>query len=422
VKGPVFLSMTDEVVFREIFNCRLCGSHTLAPVIDLGQQSLTGRFPKAGEGEPPSAPLTLVRCEGCGLVQLKHSVSVREMFGEGYGYRSGMNATMRNHLNAIARRIADLAGLQAGDAVLDIGCNDGTLLTSYQTTGLHRIGIDPIADNFRKEYPATLTVHSGFFDAASFRSISGRATARAVSSVSMFYDLEDPGAFVANIASVLAPDGIWVLEQSYLPSMLEQNSFDTICHEHLEYYGLEQIERLLREHGLRVFDVSLNHINGGSFQVWVCHEGSDRKSNQQAVESLKQREVELALRSDRPFAAFRERVTAIGVRLKSFIGEASASGKRVYGYGASTKGNVLLQHFGLDRALLRGCADKNPAKWGCRTPGTQIPIVSEDEARADADYFLVLPWHFREEFILRETEFRSRGGKFIFPLPNVEIV
>jgi NDP-4-keto-2,6-dideoxyhexose 3-C-methyltransferase len=407
--------------FHKIDVCRICGDADLQPVIDLGEQALTGRFPKPDEPDPPRVPLVVVRCTQCGLVQLRHSVATSMMFGENYGYRSGINSTMRTHLSAIATDLARRARLQREDVVLDIGCNDGTLLLAYQVPGLLRVGIDPISEIFRKDYPLDLQVHAGLFTAETYRQTSGRPTARAITSISMFYDLEDPAAFVADIASVLASDGIWVLEQSYLPSMIEQNSFDTICHEHLEYYALAQIERLVNAHGLRIFDASLNKINGGSFQIWVCHEGAPYAPNRVAIGELSEREKCLDLTTDSPYAAFRTRVARIGDRLREFIAGEAKRGRAIYVYGASTKGNVLLQHFGLDAAVIRGCADKNPVKWGRRTPGTGIPIVSEEDARKRADYFLALPWHFRDEFLARETVFRARGGKFIFPLPDVEI-
>ena len=390
-------------------------------VIDLGDQALTGRFPGPAEPDPQHAPLVVVRCTGCGLVQLRHSVDTGEMFGESYGYRSGINATMRDHLGGIAAELTSRAKLEPGDAVLDIGCNDCTLLYSYGDKSLARFGIDPVAELFRDGYDPELKVHTGFFSSHVFRAMSGRERARAVTSISMFYDLEDPGAFVADIADVLAPDGIWVLEQSYLPSMLEQNSFDTICHEHLEYYALAQIDRLTRAHGLRIFDVALNFINGGSFQIWACHDGAEYAENTAAIDAVASRESSLGLMTEAPYAAFRRRVEEIGLRLRALIENEVARGKKIYVYGASTKGNVLLQHFRLDRRLIEACADKNPIKWGRRTPGTEIPIVSEEEARPKADYFLVLPWHFKEEFLAREAEFRAGGGKFIFPLPEVEV-
>ena len=414
--------MVTYAPHQAISACRICKSSDLAPVIDLGMQALTGRFPAAGEPDPPSAPLELVRCTDCGLVQLRHSVDVGEMFGDAYGYRSGINATMRNHLAGISGELAKAASLSSGDVVLDIGCNDGTLLTSYPVAGLTRIGIDPIAENFRSLYPKELDVRTDFFNAKTFAAASPGRKARAITSISMFYDLEDPGAFVGDIAASLADDGIWVLEQSYLPTMLEASSYDTICHEHLEYYALAQIDRLVREKGLRIFDVKLNGINGGSFQIWVCHEGAPYAVNAPAIEELKIKEQQLRLNTDAPFAAFRKSVEDNNRALREFVEAAKKDGKNVYVYGASTKGNVLLQYLGLGNDLLMGCAEKNPIKYGRRTPGTGIPIVPEEEARAKADYFLVLPWHFRDEFVAREADFIADGGKLIFPMPKFEVV
>ena len=414
--------MVTEVLYREIKACRICRGHDLRPILDLGSLALTGVFPSLGEPGPPTAPLSLVRCGSCGLAQLRHSTDPAAMFGEHYGYRSGINATMRNHLGMIAAQIARRSGLRSNEVALDIGCNDGTLLMSYDIPGLVRVGIDPIADMFRAAYPAALRVHAGTFDTAAFRALCGREHARAITSIAMFYDLEDPGSFVDDVAQVLAPDGIWVLEQSYLPSMLVQNSFDTICHEHLEYYAFAQIERLLRERGLRAFDISVNGSNGGSLQVWVCHAGAPYPTNEAAIDAIRRRESELGLSTETPYREFSSRVASIGRRLSALLTGEARQGKKIYVYGASTKGNVLLQHFRLGTSLIRGCADRNPEKWGRRTPGTDIPIVSEEAARHDADCFLVLPWHFRDEFLAREADFRARGGRLIFPLPDVEVL
>jgi NDP-4-keto-2,6-dideoxyhexose 3-C-methyltransferase len=414
--------MVTSELYRAVTSCRVCSGKKLHPVINLGSQALTGRFPTATEPDPPMAPLEVVRCEDCGLVQLLHSVNVTEMFGPHYGYRSGTNATMRNHLANLTREITERAALAAGDVVLDIGCNDGTLLKSYSFENLVKVGIDPIADAFRDQYPAEFNIHADFFNADSFTRVLPGRTAKAITSIAMFYDLDDPGSFVGDIAAALSPDGVWVLELSYLPDMLDKNSFDTICHEHLEYYALAQIEKLVEDKKLRVFDVKLNEINGGSFQVWICHADAEYTANSVSLQALRKREAAMGFSTDEPFARFRATVASLGVRLKAFIEGEVARGKRVYVYGASTKGNVLLQHFGLDHTLITACADRSPNKWGSRTPGTAIPIISEEEARKQADYFLVLPWHFRKEFVAREADFIARGGHMIFPLPEFEVV
>ena len=414
--------MVNDSLYFEAKGCRICGCSEFADIVDLGEMVLTGRFPAADEPDPPKAPLNMVRCPDCGLVQLLHSVQVSEMFGENYGYRSGITSTMKDHLSSIVKSLSERVDLQSGDVVLDIGCNDGTTLNFYDGKVVSRVGIDPIADLFRNMYPEDFIVHTGFFHAESFLSVSPKPKAKAITSISMFYDLEDPNSFMADVASVLDEEGIWVLEQSYLPTMLENNSFDTICHEHVEYYALKQIEKLTRDNGLRILDVSLNGINGGSFQIFVCHKNSSHVSNSAAVSVLEEKEKNLGLDSDAPFKIFREHIAKVGEDLRTFIEDEVKKGKKVYVYGASTKGNVLLQYFNLDKKLITACAERSPKKWGSRTPGTSIPIISEDDARKDADYFLVLPWSFREEFIKRESDFLQSGGKFIFPLPEFEVV
>lgn len=414
--------MVNDDLYTEITACRICHSTDLRKVIDLGEQALTGRFPAADQPSPPRAPLSVVRCLSCGLVQLKHSVRMDQMFGDNYGYRSGINGTMRNHLSRIARAAEEFVGLGAGEVVLDIGCNDGTLLNAYGAEGVKRIGLDPIADLFRDIYPATLTVDASFFSKEAFRKRSPVINAKIVTSISMFYDLEDPSSFVRDIAAVLHAEGVWILEQSYLPMMLEQNSFDTICHEHLEYYALKQIKGLVDRAGLRIIDVHFNQINGGSFQIWVCHQGASSQSNAQHIAKILEDEESLGLNTESAFELFRDRVESVRRTLRDLLIRESEAGKKIFVYGASTKGNVLLQYLGLGAKTVVACADRNPVKWGRRTPGTDIPIVSEEDARREADYFLVLPWHFKEEFLAREQEFMQGGGKFIFPLPAVEVV
>lgn len=414
--------MVDSGLYTTISACRICRSGNLRTVIDLGEQALTGRFPAADEPSPGRAPLCLVRCLNCGLVQLRHSVRVDQMFGDNYGYRSGINNTMRGHLSGIAQAAEALVRLRPGDVVLDVGCNDGTLLNAYRTENVGRIGLDPIADLFRDIYPATFDVDASLFSAEAFRKKSPLVRAKVITSISMFYDLENPTSFVQDIAAVLDPDGVWILEQSYLPTMLEQVSFDTICHEHLEYYALKQIKDLVDGAGLRILDVQFNQINGGSFQIWVCHRDASYQTDPRRIAKVLEHEGALGLGEEKVFEVFREQVESARRTLRDLLTTEVRAGMKIFVYGASTKGNVLLQYLGLDTRTIIACADRNPIKWGRRTPGTDIPIVSEEDARKSADYFLVLPWHFREEFLTREREFLERGGKLIFPLPTVEVV
>ncbi|MBS0245093.1 MAG: class I SAM-dependent methyltransferase [Proteobacteria bacterium] len=410
--------------FRKTPSCRICASARLSPVVDLGVQALGSIFPEAGEPDPPKIPLELVRCENCALVQLAHTVVADAMYTYGYGYRSGLTATMRGHLAGLADWVRARCSLNAGDSVLDIGCNDGTLLKAYgAAAGLRRFGIDAVAGKFRDEYPPDIHLHEGYFDAETYAAVLGDARCKAITSISMFYDLPAPNEFVAAIKKALAPDGIWVLEQSYLATMLDANSYDTVCHEHLEYYALRQIEHMAAANGLRVFDAELNDCNGGSIRLAVCHEDGPQALNEAAVGPIKRREAALGLDTAAPYEAFAGRIERSRAELTEFIDRERAAGKTFYLYGASTKGNTLLQYCGLDRTRIVAAAERNPEKFGCRTPGSNIPIVSEAEMRAaKPDYLLVLPWHFRDEFVKREADFLAKGGKLIFPLPRFEIV
>jgi hypothetical protein len=239
----------------------------------------------------------------------------------------------------------------------------------------------------------------------------------------MFYDLDDPQSFVADIARILTDDGVWVIELSYLPSMLRVTAFDTICHEHLEYYHLKPIEFMLEREGLRVHKAEINDVNGGSIRLFIRRSELDVPSGaENELDALRRHEDVLALDTDAPYEAFKQSASRMRGQLRSLLDQASARGKTVYAYGASTKGNTLLQFYDLDNRLVSKAADRNPDKWGTETIGTRIPIVSEDEARAEKpDYFLVLPWHFFEGFVVREREFLEQGGAFIVPLPEVRI-
>jgi hypothetical protein len=408
--------------FTEITRCRISGSSHLVSVLNLGEQVLTGIFPRHPQQSVTKGPLELLWCPDSGLLQLRHSYSVEEMYGDNYGYRSGLNASMVMHLQAKIRGIERIQPLRAGDWVLDIGSNDGTLLNSYQTYGLRRVGIDPTAEKFREFYSPDIIVVAGFFSSDRYLEASGYQLAKVITSVAMFYDLEDPGAFVRDVRRSLAPEGIWHFEQSYMPYMLRTNSYDTVCHEHLEYYSLGVVHRLLERHGLRIVDVQMNSVNGGSFAVTACHKEAPFSTNR-IMDWLLQQEKTYSLDLPTPYRRFEERVFKHRADLQRLIQMLVDDGKRVVGYGASTKGNVLLQFCNFGSQHLNAIAEVNPNKFGTCTPGTHIPIVSEAEAHAmRPDFFLVLPWHFKEVIIQREKDYLAAGGKMIFPLPEIEIV
>jgi len=368
-------------------------------------------------------PLELVWCPDSGLLQLKHSYSLSEMYGENYGYRSGLNASMVAHLQGKVRGLERNYGPSVGDWVLDIGSNDGTLLKAYESAGIRRIGMDPTADKFREFYPADIQVVTDFFSASRFLDATGNRQAKIVTSIAMFYDLEDPGAFVGDIARALAPEGVWHFEQSYMPSMLRTNSYDTVCHEHLEYYSLRVIHKLLAQHGLRIVNVQMNSVNGGSVAVTACHDSASIASARPIIDWMLRQEENWGLDTPKPYRQFEERVFKHRADLQRLVHSLVEDGKRVLGYGASTKGNVLLQFCRFGRDQIPAIADVNPDKFGAWTPGTHIPIMSEAEAKAmRPDYFLVLPWHFKDAIVNREKDYLAAGGKLIFPLPEIEIV
>ncbi|OFZ53973.1 MAG: methyltransferase [Bdellovibrionales bacterium RIFOXYC1_FULL_54_43] len=416
-------------MYQSITQCRICGNRNLKTVLDLGNQALTGIFPETKTRNVGLMPLELVKCmeqpgkDHCGLLQLKHTGNLSEFYGKDYGYRSGLNKSMVLHLQGKVKKILDQVKLGRGDLVIDIGSNDSTTLQAYPKDGPTLVGIDPTGVKFSKFYPPHIRLIPDFFSAENVTKHFGSQRAKIITSFSMFYDLEDPLAFMRQISEVLANDGIWVFEQSYMPTMLERNSYDTICHEHLEYYALHQIRWMTERLGLMILDVEFNDINGGSFSISVAKKGAPFKINEKQVNEILAREKELGLHTLRPYEEFKARVYHHREELLEFIRKANASGKKVFGYGASTKGNVLLQFCDIRENDVPCIAEVNPDKFGCFTPGTLIPIVSEAEAKKmKPEYFLVLPWHFRENILGREQDYLNSGGKFLFPLPKIDVV
>jgi NDP-4-keto-2,6-dideoxyhexose 3-C-methyltransferase len=414
----------------KIEKCRICGNKNLISVIALGTQPQAGVFPKPNE-KVDEGPLELMKCDtsdanSCGLVQLNHSFQATLLYGENYGYRSGLNRSMVNHLHKKVAYVQNFSTLKPGDIVVDIGSNDGTLLGAYSDTdNLRRIGIDPTIEKFGGYYKDHIEKYPEFFTKAACERILGSQKAKVITSVSMFYDLESPFEFVSVIKEALADDGIWVFEQSYLPLMLERNSYDTICHEHLEYYHLRPILWMLNKAGLRIVDIEVNDINGGSISLTATHKSSKHfpLSPPKELASLLQAEEKLGLDTLAPYKNFRDRVEKSRDDLRRELKRLKSEGKRVFGYGASTKGNVLLNYCGLESSLIECIAEVNEDKVGRLTPGSQIPIIAEAEARRqNPDFFLVLPWHFRPFFVEKESAFLKKGGRFIFPLPKVEEV
>ncbi len=404
--------------YKAVKNCRLCGSRKQKGVLDLGEQALSGTFPMAGE-TVLHGPLTLLQCDHCGLVQLGHDYDLTLLYGENYGYRSGLNKGMVAHLKEVTNEIETRVKLEPNDVVVDIGSNDGTLLGTYDTPYLHRIGVDPTAEKFREFYPASVKIVPEFFSVDAVKHHLGYKLARVVTSIACFYDLKNPIEFAEGVSTILSDDGIWVLEQSYLPAMLKNNAYDTVCHEHLEYYAMDQIRIVADYVGLKILSATLNDTNGGSFRVTLGRQGeSDGTSEKLIFNEMIEHYGPGDVWSD-----FRANVEKNKFALMTLLDGIKFNKMKILGYGASTKGNVLLQYCGIDNSHLDAIAEINSWKYGRLTPGTNIPIVSEQDARSmNPDFYLVLPWHFRDGIVKREKKFLERGGGLIFPLPQLEVV
>jgi SAM-dependent methyltransferase len=410
--------------------CRVCGSTALKPVISLGEQHLQGSFYKEGKEVPPLRKIdcSLVRCDptedetACGLLQMRKSVPPSVLYSA-YWYRSGTNNTMRAHLAEIAKTAATMVG-KTQASVLDIGCNDGTLLRAYPKK-FRKYGVDP-SDIVREIKDKDIKAVNDLFPSPELDRVLGKKKLDVVTSIAMFYDLEDPVAFARSVARYLAPEGIWIVEMSYMPKMLEMNSYDTICHEHLEYYSLAVLEKIMDAAGLKVVRVEENDINGGSIRCYVAKKES-HKHNDPAwradIAAMRQREFDLELDTDKPYQHFQDRINVHREKLLSLLKKLRGEGKKIHIYGASTKGNTILQWCGIDNRIVEYAAERNPDKYGARTLGTDIPIISEAESRQmKPDYYLVLPWHFEEEFLKRESKLLDAGVGMIFPLPEIKIV
>mgnify|MGYP001238157974 CR=1 FL=1 len=415
--------------YREISSCRICGNDDLEEVLDLGNQALTGVFPETPTESIITGPLRLVKCVEtnnsgfCGLVQLKHSYDPKELYGNNYGYRSGLNPSMVRHLHQKVDQIVEKYPLNPEDVILDIGSNDGTLLGFYPLNNLTLIGIDPTGEKFQEYYPEHITLIPDFFSASRVLEIVEGRKPKVITSIAMFYDLEDPLAFMREISEILADDGVWILEQSYMPRMIDETEYDTVCHEHLEYYGLRQIKWMADRVGLKIAEVKFNDINGGSFSVTLSKNGSRHEKADSVIQKTLEYETVKGLGSLAPYHKFSNQVLSHKKELCELLCKIRDAGENIIGYGASTKGNVILQYCGITAGLIPYIAEVNEYKFGRYTPGTSIPIISENEAHSlKPDYFLVLPWHFRNFIVEKERKFLELGGRLIFPLPSIEIV
>ena len=415
-------------LYQEIKSCRICGNQELDVILEMKDMALTGVFPKSREEKVASGPMTLVKCrespnnDYCGLVQLRETYNPNMMYGNNYGYRSGLNKSMVNHLDGKVKKILNQVTLNKDDIVVDIGSNDSTLLQAYPKGKATLVGFDPTGEKFREYYPDDILLFVDFFTSEKFKSKFGSQKAKIITSIAMFYDLEEPLEFVQEIFDILSDDGVWIFEQSYLPSMLEANSFDTICHEHQEYYRLKEIYWMMEKVGFKIIDIEFNQVNGGSFSVAVAKPNSPVRETPN-LSSILEEEEKKGLSTNKPYDDFRTRIYEFKSDIRQLLDKIKKEKKLILGYGASTKGNVLLQFSGITSKDIPYVGEVNTDKVGCFTPRTLIPIISETEARKmNPDYFFVLPWHFKEFILEKEKSIAGNGFSLLFPLPSIEII
>lgn len=415
------------MTIRQRKTCRVCGSSKLVPVLSLGEQYVTN-FVEEADGKYPKGPLDLVLCSsengGCGLLQLMHTVE-RDLLYRKYWYHSGISSTMVKALEDVTTSAKKIVRLSAGDLVLDIGANDGTLLRQYGIPGLVTVGFEP-SNLWQLSMEGTSKVINDYFNYDSYQREFGAKKAKIITTIAMFYDLEDPNTFVEDVKNCLAPEGVWIIQMNYLGLMVENNTFDNISHEHLEYYSLLSLSNLLQKHEMELMDVELNDVNGGSFRIYIKHKCVNVKSFPGSEQRLKKQidyELKMGLDNCRIYTSLAKRIEKNKQAILAFLREQKKAGKKIFIYGASTRGLVVLQYFGIDHQLISGAADMNPDKWGKYIVGTGIPIMSVKDCRKQKpDFLLVLPYHFLEEIKIQEHEFLENGGKMIVAIPDFKVI
>ena len=406
----------------EIKKCRSCNLNKLQKLFSLGNQSFTGIFPKNKNQKVPRGKLILVICSSCKLVQLSENFNLKKMYGNNYGYRTGLNLSMVNHIKDKINFLKKKFRIVKDDIVIDIGANDGTLLSFLDSKKNKLIAVDPTIKKFNKFYKKNIIKVPNFFSYRRVEKYLKNKKAKLITSIAMFYDLPDPVFFAKQIYKTLADEGIWHFEQSYSGYMLKNLSYDTICHEHLEYYSLYSIKNILDSVNLKIIDISFNNINGGSFALTVAKKNSKYFENKKIYKILRD-EKNKKINSAYIYKQFYKRINKEKDKMISFLKKIKLQRKTVIGYGASTKGNVLLQYCNIKNKNMKYICDVNKDKDGCYTPGTKIKIISEEKAKQlNPDYFFVLPWHFRNFILNKENKTIKSGTKFIFPLPKFQVI
>jgi len=409
--------MNELTTAKKVINCFICGSTKLEYLFDIGNQPMSGIFPLVNEPDPRSAPLALERCVNningleCGNVQLSHIANFSEMYGMSYGYNSSLSPFMISHLKSIADNIKKHVEIKANDWVLDIGCNDGTLLREFGNKTKNLVGVDPSAGKFSDIISSKIKLFVEYFPSKACEEFMNGRKFKSISSIAMFYDLPEPKQFIQKVYENLSEDGIWTVELAEMNEFLKNLSFDQICHEHLLYLDNKQVVELANEVGFKLIEITYSEINGGS----ACYYFSKNKLNE-IYPNLKRTNIS-------QLDQLKRRIELNKKSVMDYLSQIINENKIVYGYGASTKGNVLGNYYGLNSKIIPYVSDINPYKYGRKTPGSQIPIISHEEMRLKKpDYLLLFIWHLRNEVLIAERDFVMNGGKIIVPLPRLHMI
>ena len=420
-------------IIKLLDKCKVCGNQDLIKVLTLDEQYLSPTFVlsnKNNELAEIKTPLTLLLCDknknknNCGLLQLKEITEPDYLYKE-YFYRTATNDTMRKDLRELVEQVLEISSPKSEDIVVDIGANDCTMLNFYEEK-FNLVGFEParnikFVDNGKK-----IKLINNYFNSKNFKDIFANKKAKVITSCAMFYDLENPIQFVNDIEEILDDEGIWCCQISYLDSMIRYNNFYDICHEHLSYYSLESFEYLINKQGLKLFYAETNEVNGGSVRLYICKKNSkkyDKDVFSEKLNCLRKKEKMLNLTSTETYLDFESIVNDLKSKTIKFVDKIIKNKKKVLALGASTKGNIILQHFGLTKDKIPYISERNPEKVGLKCLGSDIELISEEKAREiNPEAFIVLPWNFKKEIVKRERKYLDDGGKLMFVMPFPHVV
>ena len=406
-------------IYTKIKKCRICNDKNLIPISKLGIFSLTGTFLKRINDKTQVTPLDIVFSKKSKLLQLNHNYNQKYLFGNNYGYRSGLNKSMQNHLKLKSKSILKKYSLNKGDSIMDIGSNDGTFLNYFPKT-LIKFGVDPSAKKFKKYYEKNIKVIPKFFKKNIIK--NSRNKFKFISAIAMFYDLPNPKLFIQNIKNYLHKEGIFHIEIAYLPDIIKKNSFDTFCQEHLTYFSFTSFKYLVDQTSFKIVDFNKNSINGGSICFDLALKNSKIKTKDLKIKKILHMEKKLKLEQVSTYKNYFSRIKNNAKRIYRLISKLNKKNKKVYAFGASTKGNVILQLCKLNNKNIKAIYDVNTFKFKKYTPGSKILIKNEHEIFKDKpDYLFILIWHFSKTLKQKIKKFKKLKIIYIWPFPKLKI-